>query len=73
MTDETGITGGSAVWHRAGMAVLQSAAKAVWNRFSGETVLEIPTLTESSAALVRKLLPASQSIGLRRAELDLTK
>ena len=57
----------------AGMAVLQSAAKAVLNRFSGETVLEIPTLTESSAALVRKLLPASQSIGLMRAELDLTK
>lgn len=73
MTDETGITGGSAVWDRAGMAVLQSAAKAVLNRFSGETVLEIPVLTESSAALVRKLLPASQSIGLRRAELDLTK
>ena len=57
----------------AGMAVLRSAAKAVLNRFSGETVLEIPVLTESSAALVRKLLPASQSIGLRRAELDLTK
>ena len=57
----------------AGMAVLQSAAKAVWNRFSGETVLEIPVLTESSAALVRKLLPASQSIGLRRAVLDLTR
>ena len=57
----------------AGMAVLHSAAKAVLNRFSGETVLEIPTLTESSAALVRKLLPASQSIGLMRAELDLTK
>ena len=73
MTDETGITGGSAVWDRAGMPVLQSAAKAVLNRFSGETVLEIPVLTESSAALVRKLLPASQSIGLRRAELDLTK
>ena len=48
-------------------------AKAVLNRFSGETVLEIPVLTESSAALVRKLLPASQSIGLMRAELDLTK
>ena len=57
----------------AGMAVLQSAAKAVLNRFSGETVLEIPVLTESSAALVRKLLPASQSIGLRRAVLDLTR
>ena len=42
-------------------------------QIEGETVLEIPVLTESSAALVRKLLPASQSIGLRRAELDLTK
>ena len=57
----------------AGMAVLQAAAKAILNRFSGETVLEIPVLTESSAALVRKLLPASQSIGLRRAVLDLTR
>ena len=57
----------------AGMAVLQSAAKAVLNRFSGETVLEIPVLTESSAALVRKLLPASQSTGLMRAVLDLTR
>ena len=57
----------------AGMAVLQAAAKAILNRFSGETVLEIPVLTESSAALVRKLLPASQSTGLRRAVLDLTK
>ena len=57
----------------AGMAVLQSAAKAVLNRFSGETVLEIPVLTESSAALVRKLLPSSQSTGLMRAVLDLTR
>ena len=57
----------------AGMAVLHSAAKAVLNRFSGETVLEIPTLTESSAGLVKKLLPTSQSTGLMRAVLDLTR
>ena len=57
----------------AGMAVLHSAAKAVLNWFSGETVLEIPTLTESSAGLVKKLLPTSQSTGLMRAVLDLTK
>ena len=57
----------------AGMAVLQAAAKAILNRFSGETVLEIPVLTESSAALVRKLLPSSQSTGLMRAVLDLTR
>ena len=56
-----------------GMVVLQSAAKAVLDRFSGETVLEIPTLTESSAGLVKKLLPASQSTGLMRAVLDLTR
>ena len=57
----------------AGMAVLQSAAKALLDQFSGETVLEIPTLTESSAALVKKLLPASEATGLMRAVLDLTK
>ena len=57
----------------AGMAVLQAAAKALLNRFSGETVLEIPVLTESSAALVRKLLPTSQSTGLMHAVLDLTR
>ena len=57
----------------AGMAVLQSAANAVVDRFSGETVLEIPALTESSAGLVKKLLPASQSTGLMRAVLDLTR
>ncbi len=57
----------------AGMAVLQSAAKALLDRFPGETVLEIPTLTESSAGLVKKLLPSSKSTGLMRAVLDLTK
>ena len=57
----------------AGMAVLHSAARALLDRFPGETVLEIPTLTESSAGLVKKLLPASQSTGLMRAVLDLTK
>ena len=57
----------------AGMAVLQSAAKALLDRFPGETVLEIPTLTESSAGLVKKLLPSSKSTGLMHAVLDLTK
>lgn len=57
----------------AGMAVLQAAAKALLNRFPGETVLEIPTLTESSAGLVKKLLPSSKSTGLMHAVLDLTK
>ena len=57
----------------AGMAVLQAAAKALLNRFSGDTVLEIPVLTESSAALVKKLLPASEATGLMRAVLDLTR
>ena len=57
----------------AGMAVLQAAAKALLNRFPDETVLEIPTLTESSAALVKKLLPASEATGLMHAVLDLTR
>lgn len=57
----------------AGMAVLQSAAKALLVRFPGETVLEIPTLTESSAGLAKKLLPSSKSTGLMHAVLDLSK
>ena len=57
----------------AGMAVLQAAAKALLNRFPDETVLEIPTLTESSAGLVKKLLPSSKSTGLMHAVLDLTR
>ena len=57
----------------AGMAVLQAAAKALLNRFPGKTVLEIPTLTESSAGLVKKLLPSSKSTGLMHAVLDLTR
>lgn len=57
----------------AGMVVLQSAAKALLDRFPGETVLEIPTLTESSAGLVKKLLPSSKSTGLMHAVLDLTR
>ena len=42
-------------------------------KFSGDTILEIPVVEESSAKLVKKLLPASQSTGLMRAVLDLTK
>ena len=57
----------------AGMAVLQAAAKALLNRFPDETVLQIPTLTESSAGLVKKLLPSSKSTGLMHAVLDLTR
>ena len=40
---------------------------------SGDTILEIPVVEESSAKLVKKLLPASESTGLMRAVLDLTE
>lgn len=57
----------------AGLTVLQSAAKAVWEHFAGETEIQIPVLTESSAGLVKRLIPACQSKGYMRAVLDLTK
>lgn len=55
----------------AAMAVLQAAGKAVLQRFPGNTVLEIPTLTETSANLVKKLIPSSQAVCLMRAVLEL--
>lgn len=54
-----------------GLAMLQESAKALLGRFSGETVIEIPTLTESSAGLVKKMVPSSQAVKVIRAELDL--
>lgn len=54
------------------MTVLQAAGRAVLQQFPGETVLEIPTLTESSANLVKKLIPSSQATHLVRAVLELS-
>lgn len=56
----------------AAMTVLQAAGQAVLQQFPGNTVLEIPTLTETSANLVKKLLPSSQAVCLMRAVLELT-
>lgn len=53
------------------MAVLQASAQALLTQFPGGTVLEIPTLTASSAKLVQKLVPSSQSVPLTRAVLSL--
>ena len=55
----------------AAMAVLQAGGKALLAQFPGETVLEIPTLTASSARLVQKLIPSSQASYLTRAVLEL--
>ena len=52
------------------MAVLQAGGRALLTQLPG-SVLEIPTLTESSARLVQKLLPASQDAHLTRAVLEL--
>lgn len=54
----------------AGLAVLQAAARAVLEQVSGDTMMEIPTLTKSSATLVKKMLPTSQSVGLVRGVLE---
>ena len=55
----------------AAMAVLQAGGKALLAQFSGETVLEIPTLADSSAKLVQKLIPSSRAAHLIRAVLEL--
>ena len=55
----------------AAIAVLQAGGKALLSQLPGETVLEIPTLADSSARLVRKLIPSSQAVCLTRAVLDL--
>ena len=53
------------------MAVLQAGGRALLTQLPS-AVLEIPTLTGSSARLVQKLLPASQATHLTRAVLELT-
>lgn len=53
------------------MAVLQAGGRALLTQLPS-AVLEIPTLTGSSARLVQKLLPASQTTHLTRAVLELT-
>lgn len=55
----------------AAVAVLQASAQALLTQFPGGTVLEIPTLTASSAKLVQMLVPSSQSVPLTRAVLSL--
>lgn len=55
----------------AAMAVLQAGGKSLLAQLPGETVLEIPTLTDSSARLVQKLIPSSQASYLIRAVLEL--
>lgn len=55
----------------ASMAVLQAAGQAVLRECDPDTVLEIPTLTDSSANLVKTLVPAAQSVCLLRAYLEL--
>ena len=56
----------------AAMSVLQAGAASLLARFPGETVLEIPTLTDSSARLVQKLIPSSRAAYQIRAVLELT-
>ena len=53
------------------MAVLQAGAKALLEQLPGESLLEIPTLTDSSAKLLKKLVPASRAVPLMKATLDL--
>lgn len=55
----------------AAMAVLQAGGTSLLAQFPGETVLEIPTLTDSSARLVQKLIPSSRAAYLIRAVLEL--
>ncbi|MGN1231416.1 MAG: hypothetical protein ACI4TP_05900, partial [Anaerotignum sp.] len=56
----------------AAMAVLRAAGQALLQQLPGNTVLEIPTLTETSANLVKKLIPSGQAVCLMRAVLELS-
>lgn len=53
------------------MAVLQEGGKSLLAQLPGDTVLEIPTLTDSSARLVQKLIPSSQARYRTYAVLEL--
>ena len=55
------------------IAVLQACVQKLLEQFPPETVLEIPTLTNSTGKLVQYLLPDSQAVSLNRAVLDLTR
>lgn len=57
--------------NKAAIAVLQACARALAEKYPADALLEIPTLEDSSAGLVQKLLPDSQAVGLTRAVLDL--
>ena len=61
------VAGGSAA---DGIPVLQAAAKALVKQFPEQTMLEIPTLTDSSAKLVQKLLPTGKVSHMMQATLD---
>lgn len=56
-----------------GLIVLQAAADALLARLPEQTVLEIPTIADSSARLVQRLLPDCHATHIQRATLDLTR
>lgn len=56
----------------AALSVLQGAGRALLAQLPPDALVEVPTVTASSARLVRKLLPVGQAVQLLRAVLDLT-
>ena len=55
------------------LAVLHAAARTLVDELPGDTTLEIPTLTLSSAKLVQRLAPESRATRMVRGILDLTR
>ena len=55
----------------AAIAVLQACAGTLVETYPEDALLEIPTVADSSAGLVQKLLPDSQPVRLTRAVLNL--
>lgn len=53
------------------LAVLQASASVLIKTYSKDTILEIPTLTHSSAKLVNHLLPSSKAVYSVNAVLEL--
>ena len=52
--------------------MLQAAADVLTGLLPEDVVLEIPTIADSSARLVQRLLPDCAATHMRRATLDLT-
>ena len=55
------------------MAVLRAVTRVLEEMYADNVMVEIPTLTDSSAAPVKRLAPGAQRIPMIRAVYDMTQ